>query len=214
MRRANIAAQPASIDGTVVNHATGQPLSGVHLRLMHGDDGNSGIDEAYGAISDKAGHFSVTGMKPGLYLVILERAGFEQLQSPGLMPFVSVALKPGQNLTSHKLEMNPRAMILGRVVDEYGDPVAGVDVQIQPVPPARESFDMFGGSGNPTDDRGEFRILTAPGRYYLQASPGFDNGAAPEIGRTAVTRRHTSTLTIPARLTPNPPPSSRLPSVL
>jgi hypothetical protein len=184
MLTAAVAAQPAGIDGVVVNRATGQPLSGVHVRLMTGDFGGGGIDRAYGAISDKAGHFSVTGMKPGLYMVMPERAGFVEAHAPGLMPFATVALKPGQNLTGHKLEMNPRAMILGRVVDEYGDPVAGVDVQIQPVPPDRESFGMFRGSGNSTDDRGEFRILTAPGKYYLQASPdrfGFGNSESPEI---------------------------------
>jgi hypothetical protein len=180
MVTAALAAQPAGIDGVVVNHATGQPLSGVHVRLMTGDFGNGGIDQAYGAISDKAGHFSVTGIKPGLYLVILERTGFLQAQAPGLMPVVSVALKPGQNLTGHKLEMNPRAMILGRVVDEYGDPVAGVDVHVQAVPPDHESFNMFGRSDASTDDRGEFRLLTSPGRYYIQASP-FDNGSALEI---------------------------------
>jgi len=182
MLTAASAAQPASIDGKVINHATGQPLSGVHVRLMTGDFGNRGIDQAYGAISDKAGHFSVTGMKPGLYLVILERAGFVQAQAAGGMPFATVPLKPGQNLTGHKLEMNPRAMILGRVVDEYGDPVPGVGVQVQPVPPDRESGGFFAPWGNPTDDRGEFRILTAPGRYYLQASPDrFGINDSPEI---------------------------------
>jgi hypothetical protein len=182
MLAAALAAQPAGIDGVVVNRATGQPLSGVHVRLMTGDFGNSGMDQAYGAISDKAGHFSVTGMKPGLYLVILERAGFVQAQASGLMPFATVPLKPGQNLTGHKLEMNPRAIISGRVVDEYGDPVPGVDVQVQPVPPDRESGGLFAPWGNPTDDRGEFRILTAPGKYYLQASPDrFGNGESPEI---------------------------------
>jgi hypothetical protein len=182
MLTAAIAAQPASIDGTVINHATGQPLSGVHVRLITGNFGNAGIDQAYGAISDKAGHFSVTGMKPGIYLVILDRVGFVQAPAASVMPFATVPLKPGQNLTGHKLEMNPRAMILGRVVDEYGDPVPGVGVQVQPVPPDRESGEFFAPWGNPTDDRGEFRILTAPGRYYLQASPDrFGDGFAPEI---------------------------------
>jgi hypothetical protein len=51
MLTAALAAQPASIDGVVVNHATGQPLSGVHVRLMTGDFGNGGIDQATGAIS-------------------------------------------------------------------------------------------------------------------------------------------------------------------
>jgi hypothetical protein len=180
MLTAALAAQPAGIDGVVVNHATGQPLSGVHVSLMTGDFGSGGI--AYGAISDKAGHFSVSGMNPGLYVVILERTGFVQAQSSSLMPFFSVALKPGQNITGHKLEMNPRAMILGRVVDEYGDPVAGVDVQVQPVSPDRESGSLFAPWGNSTDDRGEFRILTAPGKYYLQASPDrFGTAESPEI---------------------------------
>jgi hypothetical protein len=44
MLTAAIAAQPASIDGTVINHATGQPLSGVHVRLMTVNFGNAGID--------------------------------------------------------------------------------------------------------------------------------------------------------------------------
>jgi Carboxypeptidase regulatory-like domain len=182
MLTAAIAAQPASIDGTVVNHATGQPLSGVHVRLMTSDFGSGGIDQVYGAISDKAGHFSITGMKSGIYLVTLDRAGFVQAQGSGPMPFATLPLKPGQNLTGHKLEMNARAMILGRVVDEYGDPVAGVGVQVQPVPPDRESGGFFAPWGNPTDERGEFRILTAPGRYYLQANPDrFGDGGAPEI---------------------------------
>jgi hypothetical protein len=34
---AALSAQPASIDGVVVNHAIGQPLSGVHVRLIIGD---------------------------------------------------------------------------------------------------------------------------------------------------------------------------------
>jgi len=177
-----LTAQPASIDGVVVNHATGQPISGVQIRLMTGDFGNGGIDQAYGAVSDKAGRFSVTGMKPGLYLVMLERAGFVQAQPAGPAPFATVPLKAGQNLTGHKLEMNPRAKILGRVVDEYGDPVQGVSVQLRPVPPDHELFSLSGQSNASTDDRGEFQILTSPGRYYVEASPQrFGNFSLPEI---------------------------------
>lgn len=174
---AAVSAQPASVDGVVVNRASGEPLSGVHVRLFSGDFGDGGIDQAYGAISDKAGHFSVTGMNPGLYLVVLERAGFLQAQAAGVMPFATIALKAGQNLTGHKMEMNPRALILGRVVDEYGDPVLGVQVQVRPVPPDRESAPLFfGRSSVATDERGEFRIFTSPGRYLC-------SGVAAEVRR-------------------------------
>src|ERR1035441_2679712 len=72
---ATLAGQPASLEGKVVNQATGLPLAGVHVRLVTGDFTDSGADQiVYGAISDRAGHFSVTNMKPGIYVVIPDRA--------------------------------------------------------------------------------------------------------------------------------------------
>ena len=181
---AALSAQPASVDGLVLNRTTGQPIGGVHVRLITGDIfGIGGVDRAYGAITDKAGHFSITGMQLGLYEIVLERAGFVQAQTAGSTQFATVALKAGQNLTGRKFEMNPRAAILGRVVDEYGDPVQRVDVEVRRVPPDRESGPPFSGaSRGSTDERGEFRILTSPGRYYVQAFPRTsDSDDPPEI---------------------------------
>jgi Carboxypeptidase regulatory-like domain len=180
---AAVSAQPASVDGTVVNRATGQPLAGVHVRLFTGDFGSAGVDRAYGAISDRAGHFSVSGMQPGLYIVVLERAGFLQAQAAGPSPVATLALKAGQNVTGRKLEMNPRAMILGRVVDEYGDPMQGFAVETRPVPPDHAPAPVFFGLSNvATDDRGEFRILASPGRYYVLAFPDWlDQGVTAEV---------------------------------
>jgi hypothetical protein len=179
---AAVSAQLASIDGVVVNHATGQPLSGVHVRLITGDAfGFDVADRAYGAISDKAGHFSITGVKPGVYTLTLEHVGY--LQAHTAVPDTMVALKAGQNIAGQKLEMNPRAIITGRVVDDSGDPVQRVEVTALPVqsehglgPP------IFSRPSASTDERGEFQILASPGRYCLQASPRMpDNDAPPEI---------------------------------
>jgi hypothetical protein len=166
----------------VVNHATGQPLSGVHVRLITGDAfGFDTADRAYGAISDKAGRFSITGMKPGVYTLTLERAGY--LQARTAVPDTMVALKAGQNLAGQKLEMNPRAVIVGRVVDDSGDPVQRVEVMALPVQSDHELGPAF--FSRPmaaTDERGEFQILASPGRYYLQASPRMpDSSVPPEI---------------------------------
>ncbi len=181
---ATLAAQPAGLEGTVVNQATGQPLAGVHVRLVTGDFTDSGADQiVYGAISDRAGHFSVTNMKPGIYVVIPERAGFVAAPSAKpATPVTFVPLKPGQQLAGYKLEMTPHATISGRVVDEYGDPVQHVAVQLEPVAGGAQIDPFAGWQSNATDDRGEFHMVTAPGRYYLKA-PNFpyQRESAPEI---------------------------------
>lgn len=179
---ASLVAQPASVEGTVVDKSTGRPLSSVQIHLISGDFAGGGNDSSYGATSDRDGRFSVTDMKPGSYLVLLERTGFVQVQPAGAVPVGRLALKPGQHLTDHRLEMTPRALIAGRVVDEYGDPVQGVVMHLQTVLPDRAPESTSGRFAGTTDDRGEFRILTAPGKYYLQASPpNFSRGGPEEI---------------------------------
>ena len=179
-----LAAQPASLEGTVVNQATGQALAGVHVRLITGDFSDSGADQiVYGAISDRAGHFSVANMKPGIYLVISERAGFVAVPpAKPATPVAFVPLKPGQHLAGYKLEMTPHATISGRVVDEYGDPVQHVAVQLEPVAGGAQIDPSAGWQSNSTDDRGEFHMVASPGRYYLKA-PNFpyQHEYAPEI---------------------------------
>jgi protocatechuate 3,4-dioxygenase beta subunit len=177
-------AQNAAIEGVVVDQATGQPLGGVRIHFLGGDfsEPGGGIGGAYGAVSDAAGHYSVTGMKPGLYIVMMERAGFvpAPAHTSGAIPFTTIPLKPGQQLTNHKLAMTPRATIAGRVVDEYGDPVQNVSIQVESDDAGNLSANMFGGTNARTDDRGEFRLVAGPGKYYLQAH-AFNNGGTVEI---------------------------------
>jgi hypothetical protein len=179
-----LAAQPASVEGTAVNQTNGQPIAGVHVRLVTGDFGGPGNDQmVYGAISDRTGHFSITDMKPGLYMVMPERTGF--VQAPSAKPATPVRfvpLKPGQHLTGVRVEMTPRATISGRVLDEYGDPVQYVSVQFEPVPgsPQTDSFNIGQGM-SATDDRGEFHLVTAPGRYYLKASGFIRQDGSSEV---------------------------------
>ena len=158
-------AQTSSVAGTTVDQA-GQPLARVHIRLVTGDfNGNDGIQKVYGADSDAEGHYSFEAIPSGLYLVWAERTGFLQ-KSVG--PLTALALKPGQHLAGHELVMMKQAVIAGRVTDEYGDPVQGVSIQTEAASKQPENF-MFGRRNATTDDRGEFRILVPPGRYYVRA---------------------------------------------
>jgi len=167
------------IDGVALNRADGKPLAGVHVRLFSG--GFDGIKEVYGALSDKAGHFSISPMKPGAYFLLPEYPGFLYVPPKSDSPVPAIQIKPGEKLEGFKLEMTPHAVLAGRVVDEYGDPVANVPVQATPVSPEDQVIDMFGSANPRTDDRGEFRIVTRPGKFYIKAEPFTNTNEQPEI---------------------------------
>jgi hypothetical protein len=180
---ASLEAQQGSAEGVVLDRSTGQPLRGVHVRMVTGDFGNSGISAVYGATSDAAGHFSAENMPPGLYLVLAERNGFVQLGASPTAPlaFGTLTLKAGQHVSGLKVEMTPRGLLAGRVVDEYGDPVDNVQVEAEPVPPGVKQESILGSSDGMTDDRGEFHIVTTPGKYYLHAMPRGGHANPEEI---------------------------------
>jgi hypothetical protein len=161
-----LAAQQASIEGMAIDAVTRQPLAGVHIN-MHQDP----AENAYGALTRPDGHFSITGMKPALYLLTAQRNGYIHL--PGKTGMrrenENVALKPGDQLTGFIVEMTPRAVIAGRVLDEFGDPVQNVDVEATPVVPEPQLDEP--GMGARTDERGQFRMTGAPGKYYVEARP-------------------------------------------
>ena len=165
---AGLAAQTAGVAGTVTDQSTAKPLAGVNILLVTGNANNA--TNGYGATSDAAGHFSVKDMKPGLYIMVVERVGYVQAAPKGsAIPIPTVTLKADQHVTDFKIEMQPRAIIAGRVVDEYGDPVQNVQIQLQ-TSEGQQPINVFGGpSSVNSDDRGEFRVLTAPGKYYVQA---------------------------------------------
>src|SRR5947209_11528581 len=129
--------------------------------------------QTYGAMSDRAGRFSISPIKDGSYILTPSLRGFIYTQPKGgSLPFPSVTIKSGERL-DFKLAMTPAAAIVGRVVDEYGDPVSHASVQVEPL-----TNDFVTGSpdlsGRPpsgtTDDRGMFRMSVAPEKYYVKAS--------------------------------------------
>jgi protocatechuate 3,4-dioxygenase beta subunit len=173
-------AQQGSLEGTAVHAVTREPLSNVHVRLVAA--GFNGITGAYGAMSDRTGHFSIATMRPGTYILLPERAGYLHVQAKGSTGVPTITIKPGEHVTGYQLEMTPRALISGRVVDEAGDPVQGARVEAVPATPEKAPVVMMPVPNPATDDRGEFRLTTAPGKYYVQATAGNrDVQERPEI---------------------------------
>ena len=158
----------ANVAGTVVNDLTGKPLDHVHIRLLIFAENFP--TTVYGAISDTAGQFSISGVAPSTYLVILEHPGF--ITVPGLKnaPAASgvLTLKAGDQFLNLALRMTPRPIISGHVFNEYGDPMMNASVTAVPLGP-KTMTDVFS-QPSETNDRGEFRIVVPPGRYYIKAS--------------------------------------------
>ena len=58
-------------------------------------------------------------------MVMAQRAGYEQQAT---MAIPMLAVKAGQPIDDYKIVMAEQAVIAGRVVDEYGDPVQNMAV--------------------------------------------------------------------------------------
>ncbi len=167
-------AQPAAIEGVVINQATGEPMAGVHVRFTSAM--SSGDGQAYGAMSDRAGHFSITSLPAGAYMAEGKQRGFFCMPPKGSGSIPRVSLKAGQQLSDFKIEMAQEATISGQVLDDNGDPVQA-NVHADAVSDRIMNYGRFGNS----DERGEFQIRVAPGKYYIAASPWGGRGQEPEI---------------------------------
>jgi hypothetical protein len=173
-----IQAQQASLEGVVVDAATQSPLAGAHISLVSASVGTDlpGRDDAYGAISDSAGHFAIANIQPGSYRLRPRRNGFiDYLAAPA---DAILALNSGEQRRELRIAMTPEATIAGRVTDEFGDPMERVNVRLIPAGDGQKD----GNLGATTDDRGEYRISGLPGQYFVRASVPEKAGISlPEI---------------------------------
>jgi hypothetical protein len=160
----------AYLEGKVVKEPAGEPIKKAIIELIgenQEEDGN------YTATSDQEGHFKVAGIHPGRYRLFVERTGFIEVdakrrRSDGVV----LSLEAAQELKDQTLHMLPSAIVMGRVLDEDGDPMANVEVSVsrRKFLSGRFKFEPTGSSQ--TNDLGEFRIggLLA-GKYYVSATP-------------------------------------------
>lgn len=149
-------AQPASLQGVVTDALAKQPLAGAHIMVNPQQTGPH-----YGAVSTATGRFSIAGLPPGPYNIHPELNGY--IVAGGTLV---INLKPGENELN--ILLTPRAVMRGRVTDEFGDPIPGAQIQAIPISQGKTLIEIpvFGGV---TDDRGEYRMSGPPGKYYISA---------------------------------------------
>ncbi len=115
----------ASIEGRVVSTGGG-PVRRVTvmLRFMNGVVQVSGLNSSASAVaveSDGEGRFSLPNLSAGTVMVTASRTGYADTNQ-------TVELAAGQRVTDLTLRLTRLGSIYGKVVDEYGDPFARVNV--------------------------------------------------------------------------------------
>jgi hypothetical protein len=164
------AAGTATIRGRVVAADSGQPLRKAQVRIVSGE-----LRENRMTSTDATGKYEFQEVIAGRYSVSASKGSYVALQYGQLRPFEPG--KPLEILASQTLEkvdfaLPKGAILTGRVLDEFGDPLPDAQVSVQRyqnmggqrrlIPAGRTSM---------TNDVGEYRIFAVPpGQYFLSAT--------------------------------------------
>ena len=112
------------------------------------------------------GEYSLAGGARG-YLLLTEETARQPRRSGTV-----VSLAPGQKLSAIVLRLTPSAAVSGRIVDEDGEALGNVQMQLWHITYRNGRRELAAEYDRKvsTDDRGIYRIAgVTPGRYYLSA---------------------------------------------
>jgi hypothetical protein len=163
-----------SIEGQVLNLKTGTPLKKANVRLVGINSGQGVMPTMNSKETDDQGHFVFTGLPAGRYQLSAERQGFLR-QSYGGHKYsgngTPLVLGQDQHVKDVLFKLNPQAVIVGKVLDEDGEPVANVQVRaLKYVYRSGKKQWSPVANGN-SSDIGEFRIPNLePGRYLVSTN--------------------------------------------
>jgi hypothetical protein len=163
-------AQQASFSGAVIDSITKESMAGVHVTLISVARFPE-PNQPYGAISGPDGRFSIPNLPAGAYTLSPRHNGFLYLQDENKdFSAVRITLKAGESVTGRTVAMTPIAIISGRVVDESGDPVERVSVRASAIGVDSGMSYALSRMGALTDERGNYRITGAPGKFHVGAT--------------------------------------------
>lgn len=157
------------IRGRVVSADTGSPVRRAQVRINGQDIG------AKTALTDAEGRFEFRELPAGRFTLTGTKAGFVSVQFGQTRPFESgkpLELSEAQVLDKADILMPRGSVISGRILDEFGDPIA--DAMVSGM---RSTWSngkrrlQASGRTAQTNDLGQYRIYgLPPGDYYISAT--------------------------------------------
>jgi Carboxypeptidase regulatory-like domain len=158
-----------TVSGMVVAKADGTPLKGATVQLL----ATANTDHEIAVKSGVDGHFLLKNVPAGDYHLTVSRNGYSELkygQKKAGDPGALFRLEPGQNMSDLLFRMGRTGVISGKVFDEDGEPMAGVEVEALRNIYRDGRREMVLAASGQSNDLGEFRLYgLTPGRYFVSA---------------------------------------------
>jgi protocatechuate 3,4-dioxygenase beta subunit len=169
----------ATIRGRVIAGDTGLALRRTEVRLNQVDapsgttTGAAARRENRTASTDADGKYEFKNLPGGKYYISAFKALYVQASSArqqGNAPSKPIELQAGEMLDRVDFTLLRGGVITGRVVDEFGEPLSGLDISLLRVQMTNGRRQLLPTSHGSTNDIGEFRVFgLEPGQYYVQA---------------------------------------------
>jgi uncharacterized protein (DUF2141 family) len=162
----------ASLSGTIVTDTRDERPVRRALVSLAAPDALAGGRQV---LTDDTGRFTFVNLPAGRYMLAASKPGMiraafgaKRPERPGS----AIQVVDGQQMTGVKLRMLPGAVIAGTVRDPAGQPIAGARAYIMRYgfsyqSGERELHQAAAGLGEPTDDRGQYRVYGLPPGEYV-----------------------------------------------
>jgi hypothetical protein len=164
----------SSIRGRVVSATTGTPVRRAQIQAtFYTEQGGRG-EPPRNTTTDNNGAFQFANLPAGRWSLRAAKSGFVDQQFGQRSAFASVdpvSVAEGQTITAD-FRLSRGGAFSGRVVDEFGDPIAGASISaLRYQVTAQGIRTSRTGTSVPSDDTGAYRVYgLPPGQYYISMS--------------------------------------------
>src|SRR5262245_27836554 len=156
------------IAGRVLTADTGRPVSRARVFINA-----AAVPGGRGTLTDAEGAYAFTELPAGRYTVQVSKTGFISLSYGKRRPLMAgtpLQLNEAQQLSGIDFRLPRGSVIAGHVLDESGDPMPGISVQVMRYEYAQGGRQLVPAGTAQTDDQGAFRVWGLnPGSYYVSA---------------------------------------------